>query len=330
MSERLNNVVRDYINKFGYWETQRMMGVSYTKLAKLSGMLIPEDWAYEIIQENINKNRLPTKYKEFRIATNFDGIVYWEANIKTGHFPSYLIESFYVYATPFWDGNNYTPIEIDYYQLIDKDENSYVEIAGDGDFYKTYKDRSLFNNVDDLFKWYKEKYLPNVYDIIMNTLLPEAQKAADEELDDLSDEGKLRENTIIESSDEKFIKTVQDSINKNDLLTTIKIFGAKKVLSKILELNIGIKDKINFIRYVVKDVGGVSLFDIDETPIEYMKKGDEYHEIVYLGTNFVYIDVWNYKKYDGEYEVHYHNLNDDMINEIFWIVKSIAIQNDVF
>jgi|688.fasta_scaffold33494_14 hypothetical protein len=330
MSERLNNVVRDYINKFGYWETQRMMGISYTKLAKLSGMLISEDWAYEIIQENINKNRLPTKYKEFRIATNFDGIVYWETNIKTGYFPSYLIESMTVYATPFWDANNYTPVDVDFYELVDKDKDVYVQITGDGDFFKTYRDRSLFNNVDDLFEWYKEKYLPNVYDIIMNILLPEVQKAADEELDDLSDEGKLRENTIIESSDEKFIKTVQDSINKNDLLTTIKIFGAKKVLSKILELNIGIKDKINFIRYVVKDVGGVSLFDIDETPIEYMKKGDEYHEIVYLGTNFVYIDVWNYKKYDGEYEVHYHNLNDDMINEIFWIVKSIAIQNDVF
>jgi len=326
MSERLNNVVRDYINKFGYWETQRMMGISYTKLAKLSGMLISEDLAYEIIQENINKNRLPTKYKEFRIATNFDGIVYWETNIKTGYFPSYLIESMTVYATPFWDANVYTPVEIDFYELIDKDKNVYVQITGDADFFKTYKDRSLFNNVDDLFKWYKEKYLPNVYDIIMNILLPEVQKVADDELPD-RDKLRLTEN---KSSDEKFLTTVQNSINKNDLLTTIKIFGAKKVLSKILELNIGIKDKINFIRYVVKDVGGVSLFETDETPIEYMKKGDEYHEIAYLGGNGVYIDVWNDKKYDGEYQVHYYNLNDDIINEIFWIVKSIAIQNDVF
>jgi hypothetical protein len=313
MSERLNNVVRDYINKFGYWETQRMMGVSYTKLAKLSGMLISEDLAYEIIQENINKNNLPTKYKEFRIATNFDGIVYWEANIKTGYFPSYLIESFYVYATPFWDANNYTPVEVDFYELVDKDKDVYVQITGDGDFFKTYRDRSLFNNVDDLFKWYKEKYLPNVYDIIMNTLLPEVKKVADEELDKLPDRDKLR-LTENKSSDEKFLTTVQNSINKNDLITTIKIFGVKKVLSKILELNIGIKDKINFIRYVVKDVGGVSLFETDETPIEYMKKGDEYHEIAYLGGNGVYIDVWNDKKYDGEYQVHYYNLNYDIIN----------------
>jgi hypothetical protein len=316
---------KEYVHKFGYHQAKKILGLSYTEIAELTGEKINEEIAYEILYENIKNKLLPTEYKGFTIEVNFDGLVYWETKTQTGKFPSNFIEHILVYATPFYDGSVFTPVEIDFYELTDENDVTYVKLYGDGDFYKTFLDEYIFHNIEDLIVWYKDVYLPKTFNLIM-TLISEVHN----HIENKGFFESLREHPINENFGEKIITTIQNSINKNGLVTTIKIFGYKTILSKLLELNIETKDKINFISYVLKNVRGFSLTDVGNEPIPYKKKGDEYHEIVYLSTNFVYIDVWVNGIYDGEYDVHYHNLTDDMINEIFWIVKSVALENEVF
>jgi hypothetical protein len=56
------------------------------------------------------------------------------------------------------------------------------QTQGEGGFYKELKHQTNFESVDELLNWYEEFYLPEVYNIIMNTLLPKMHKLADYEI----------------------------------------------------------------------------------------------------------------------------------------------------
>ena len=73
---KLKEKILNLIDKLGIWETKEIMGVSLVKLVKLSDMKIHPNLACEMIIEGINNETLPTKYKEFNISTNSDGVVY--------------------------------------------------------------------------------------------------------------------------------------------------------------------------------------------------------------------------------------------------------------
>ena len=125
-------------------------------------------------------------YKEFNLQSNLDGVVYWDGELKTGEFIPDYTEVITVMATPFWDGVDYTPVEIDWFTLEDRsrknDKQVVVETEGGGNYYKTLKDKTRFNNVEELFSWYDEVYLPGVYDIIINKLLPIAQQDMEDKM----------------------------------------------------------------------------------------------------------------------------------------------------
>jgi hypothetical protein len=50
------------------------------------------------------------------------------------------------------------------------------ELGANGDYYTTFEDRTSFDSVDELYEWYENVYLPNVYYVVMNELLPKAQE----------------------------------------------------------------------------------------------------------------------------------------------------------
>ena len=90
------------------------------------------------------------------------------------------------------------------------------------------------------------------------------------------------------------------------------------------------KLKQDFIQNYFKDLGyGVSLPEIDVDPIFWSQNENEYREIFYLGASKISIIVWNKESGDneGEYGVLYHNLSDDMIDEIFDIVMKLYDDN---
>lgn len=185
---RQENVLRNYINKYGIYDTYKMMDISFTKLVKISNIPINGMIANDVLMENLENGNLTDTYKGFKIQSNLDGIVYWDGELKTGEFLSDYTEVITVVATPFWEGVDYTPVEIDWFTLLDKSrpiqKQIVVEIEGGGNYYKTLKDKTRFDSVEELLSWYDEVYLPGVYDIIMNELLPKVQQDIQDKMDE--------------------------------------------------------------------------------------------------------------------------------------------------
>ena len=129
---------------------------------------------------------------------------------------------------------------------------------------------------------------------------------------------------------------------RDRILNRIEKFGLKVTLDmtgmsygKLFSIGIGPeyftrKIKQEFIQNYFKDLGyGVGLPEIDVDPIFYSQNENEYREIYYLGASKVSIMVWDRESGDteGEYGVSYHNLSDDMIDEIFDIVIKLYDDN---
>lgn len=190
MSNRLKNTVNKLVRELGYYETKKMMGISFTELAEIVDEPIHSELANEILIENIVKKTIQTKYKEFNISKSFDNVVYWEARIKTGRFLPYITEHIEVVATPFWNGNESTPVELDWYGLIDDNSNTNMDIVSinGGDLststYVRIDDKKIFKNTHSLFKWYEEFYLPTIYEIIRTNYIPNAQQRVEDMLDE--------------------------------------------------------------------------------------------------------------------------------------------------
>ena len=112
MSNRLKNTVSKLVREFGYYDAKKILGISFTDLAKITGERITYDLANEILVENIANKTIPTEYKEFKLRRSFDSVIYWGGKIKTGRFSPDITEHIDIVATPFWDGGESTPVEI--------------------------------------------------------------------------------------------------------------------------------------------------------------------------------------------------------------------------
>ena len=186
--DKFQNLVSEIIDEVGIYEAKKYFGVTMTQLVKLSKIEINSKVANELLIENLDKGKLKDTYKEFNIQSNLDGVIYWDGELKTGEFLDDYTESITAMATPFWDGVDYTPVEIDWFSLLDKsrkiDKQVVVEISGEGDYFKVLQDKTRFDSVEELFSWYDEVYLPGVYDIIINKLLPKVQQDIQDKMDD--------------------------------------------------------------------------------------------------------------------------------------------------
>jgi hypothetical protein len=172
------------IDENGVYDTAKILGLTITKVVELSNIKITPEIANEILYENMRFNELKNTYKEFTISTNMDGVFYWQAQTRTGRFLPDMLELISVAATPFWDGSDYTPVEIDWFTLFDSDMNIIIETEGGGDYFQQLKHQTHFKNVKELLNWYEEFYLPEVYNLVMNTLLPEVHQDIDDKLDE--------------------------------------------------------------------------------------------------------------------------------------------------
>lgn len=236
MGKKIENI-RNLVNKFGLRHTKKMMGVSLTELVKMIGMRIETDTglANEIISENIDNEVLPTRYKEFEISVNSDDVVYWEGKFYTDRFLPNTRETIWVMATPFWDSMKWTPVETDWYSLVDTSSDTLIaEIEGGGSYYEQLDEVELFSNVDDLFSWYNEVYLPSVYEIIMDNFLPKLQQDMDDRLDDNMGYNPIRESIVKALREEteegeKFDKIKHFIKTANTLFSKLKFKAVKRV-----------------------------------------------------------------------------------------------------
>ena len=158
--DKFQNLVSEIIDEVGIYEAKKYFGITMTQLVKLSKIEINSKIANELLIENLEKGKLKDTYKEFNIQSTLDGVVYWDGELKTGEFLPNYTEVITAMATPFWDGVDYTPVEIDWFSLEDRsrkiDKQVVVEIAGEGDYFKVLKDKTSFDSVEELFEWYNE------------------------------------------------------------------------------------------------------------------------------------------------------------------------------
>jgi len=129
----------------------------------------------------------------------------------------------------------------------------------------------------------------------------------------------LQENirkVLKEGVKEKMIKL----IDEHGLISAINFVGGWKTLKEMLgDYYINTKLMIDFIKNLIREYGGLSVFDFDEDPIFYNKTPTEYREIHYFGVDRVTVQVWNKETFDdeGEFHVAYEALDDATIMEIF-------------
>ena len=190
--DKKSKFIMDIVDKHGVYKTAKMMGVSLTYLYKMSDLKIDEFVAKELLAENIVNGNLPAKYKGFEIEISSDDVFYWTRQFKSGHYEPNVLEKIWVMATPFFATADYTPVEVDWYVLEDDSPKPNVGIydtSGDGDYFvelthNTHNGNYFFNSVDNLFDWYNTFYLPEVYEIILDRIIPQVQEETDERLRD--------------------------------------------------------------------------------------------------------------------------------------------------
>jgi hypothetical protein len=161
-----------YVDKYGIHETSEMFGLSLTEIVKITNRPINSFLAYLLINENFINKKLQRKYKEFKLNIEFGSTISWFCQLDNGHFGKDKVEQFFIYATPFWDSSEHTPIEISGYDLLDKNDGSVISIHGDGNYYYELKDKTHFESLEELFDWYDNFYLPETYQVLKDYFIP--------------------------------------------------------------------------------------------------------------------------------------------------------------
>lgn len=183
MTEKHREYLKNKIKELGLYGTSDLLGLSMAQLIVISGIEITTKYANEVLLDMIDKEDIPTRYKGFDISHNGEGGVSWYGGHLTDIFGPKLQETIYCMATPFWDGKNMVPIDFDFYNLATPSENSsFFSYDSYGLYESIITVREEFESLEKLLEWYRDFYLPTVYDKIMNECLPEVRKHNEDEI----------------------------------------------------------------------------------------------------------------------------------------------------
>ena len=139
----------------------------------------------------------------------------------------------------------------------------------------------------------------------------------------------LQEETINEDFKGDLIKT----IDREGLETASKLVSGYDNLVNLLgDYQIPKKDKIKTIRDYMENIGGLSLFDVNQEPIPYRETNTEYQEIVHLSINSIVVDRWGgyeNQTHLGEFPVRYEILPEKLIDDILNIILNELPEHDL-
>ena len=173
MSKKYRDSIVKLIDSHGAIEASKLIGLSITELIHQSGISFDNKTAYLILRNLINENKLPTNYKKFNIRFNpFDGISVWSYNNDKNINGVIVKEHITCFATPFWDYTNIIPVDFSNYSLETEDGEEIINLDFSDSYQKEIKTRDSFDSIEDLLLWYKNFYLPKVYEVIMEDILP--------------------------------------------------------------------------------------------------------------------------------------------------------------
>lgn len=160
--------IKNLIDAIGIHDAKKILGMKTTDIVNFTKMSINPELAYDIFYELFSEKKLPRIYREFKLFFDgFEGSVTWEYTqdfifSKTEKYEEKML----VYATPFWDGKSEIPIQLSYYELLDEKDNETISLIEDED-YESIKIDNTFKNVEELLIWYRDFYLPEVYNLII-------------------------------------------------------------------------------------------------------------------------------------------------------------------
>jgi hypothetical protein len=144
---------------------------------------------------------------------------------------------------------------------------------------------------------------------------------------------RVNENIMKIDDESRIGKMINQSLEIVGLTSTIKLFGGVEEMKEYINnTKFSRENKIEFIKYVYSEIGGVSFSEIYENPIHYPSGNETHAEIAYMTNEVVIVDVYGgyeFNTHIREFEVPYEDLSDDMIDEIFDITLNVATENDV-
>ncbi len=139
----------------------------------------------------------------------------------------------------------------------------------------------------------------------------------------------LQEETINEDFKGDLIKT----IDREGLETASKLVSGYDNLVNLLgDYQIPKKVKIKTIRDYMENIGGLSLFEVNQEPIPYRETNTEYQEIVHLSINSIVVDRWGgyeNQTHLGEFPVRYEVLPEKLIDDILEIILNELPEHDL-
>lgn len=173
LSEMMGETKYDILEKYGPFDdnsiddVSEMYNISKYDLAIMLDLPIGEDTIepYHFYSKLVNVENLNYENCELSYYGHAGGIEWtcnWEINNE-----EYITTGF---ATPYYDGQDETPISMDYINDIET-----YDIDGS---YTTFENPERFNNIKEFEEWFKTIYLPKTYDIfekMLSRLLPKIQ-----------------------------------------------------------------------------------------------------------------------------------------------------------
>jgi hypothetical protein len=162
----LRRTLSHSIEDYGIYETLKRYNLNLKSLSAIfKGEKLPEitcDDLYGIIYHHENfrrdlNNNVKT-YKNYRFNFGFDemgGSLFFSCK-ELGN--PYYDDSLTGYATPYWDGNCYLPIDFDYYIWTDSFGNQNDEEIS-GEYYYSEEVPTQFDSFNEIYKWINNDYL---------------------------------------------------------------------------------------------------------------------------------------------------------------------------
>jgi hypothetical protein len=159
--EKISKKLNELIDKHGAQKVMSLTNMSAVELYVLTNRPIEDpEVAYDLIIELFTQNKLPKRYNGFNIdIDSMVGTLSWTRDAVVELMGKTFVEGSLSYATPFWDGDSFIPIDTNYYELRDLD-GKVITTEEDEDFYSQIDVEMSFENIEQLLIWYKDFYLP--------------------------------------------------------------------------------------------------------------------------------------------------------------------------
>lgn len=125
---------------------------------------------------------------------------------------------------------------------------------------------------------------------------------------------------------------MKKQIDRLGLYQFMEITGLSwgKIVSGIGVDFLSYKIMADFIPSALNNVGAFGFGPFNLEPILYNSNDGEVREISYLGVTGPIVNVWsghNFETHEGEFQVRYFNLSDDILEQVFDIVIKVYEEN---